>query len=76
MEPVTGLIQFKYVISSVLYSGIGLAVFTIAFVILDLATPKISIWKELVDKQNVAFAVFLGAIALGISIIIASAIHG
>ena len=69
-------IQMKYVIGAVLYSVIGIAVFVISFTLLDVLTPKISVWKELVEKQNTAVAVFLSAIALGIAIIIASAIHG
>ncbi|MBP6343892.1 MAG: DUF350 domain-containing protein, partial [Candidatus Omnitrophica bacterium] len=39
-------------------------------------TPKVSIYKELIEKQNIAVAIFLGAIALGFATIIASAIHG
>ena len=70
------LIQMKYVIASVLYSGIGVLVLIISYVIIDLLTPKVSIYKELIEKQNIAVAIFLGAIAIGIATIIASAIHG
>ena len=70
------LFQMKYVVASLLYSGIGLVVFVGAFALLDMLTPKVSIWKELVEKQNVAVAVFLGAVVFGIATIIASAIHG
>ena len=70
------LIQMKYVVAAVLYSGIGLFVFIISYVIIDLSTPKVSIYKELVEKQNIAVAIFLGSIALGVATIIASAIHG
>ena len=69
-------IQMKYVIASVLYSGIGVLVLIISYVIIDLLTPKVSIYKEIVEKQNIAVAIALGAIALGIATIIASAIHG
>ena len=69
-------IQMKYVIASVLYSGIGVLVLIVSYVIIDVITPKVSIYKELVEKQNIAVAIFLGAIALGIATIIASAIHG
>ena len=70
------LIQMKYVVAALLYSGIGILVFAVSFTLLDLLTPKVAIWKELVEKQNVAVAIFLGAIAYGIATIIASAIHG
>jgi putative membrane protein len=70
------LVQLKYIVSALVYSGIGIFVFVVAFSVLDLLTPKVAIWKELVEKQNVAVGIFLGAIALGIAIIIASAVHG
>ncbi|QEN89880.1 DUF350 domain-containing protein [Labrys sp. KNU-23] len=73
---VSGLIELKYVVASLVYSGIGLIVFVIAFWLLDLLTPKVQVWKELCEKRNTALAIFLGAVALGIAIIIASAIHG
>jgi putative membrane protein len=72
----TDLIQWKFVVASLLYTGIGLAIFVISFVVLDLVTPKVSVWKEICEKQNMALAVFLGAIAIGIALIISSAIHG
>lgn len=72
----TEIIQWKYVVAALLYSGLGVFMLTICFVLLDLLTPKVGIWKELVEKQNIAVAIFFGAIALGISTIIASAIHG
>ena len=72
----TDLIQWKFVVASLLYTGIGLAIFVISFVVLDLVTPKVSVWKEICEKQNMALAVFLGSVAIGIAIIIASAIHG
>ncbi|WP_413992168.1 DUF350 domain-containing protein [Labrys okinawensis] len=72
----TSLIEWKYVVASLLYSGIGVVVFVIAFALLDLLTPKVQVWSELVEKQNVAMGIFLGAVALGIAVIIASAIHG
>ena len=70
------LFQMKYVVASLLYSGIGLVVLIVSFMLLDLLTPKVSIWKELVEKQNIAVAIFLGAMTIGIATIISSAIHG
>ncbi len=72
---VVELINMKSVVASLLYSGIGLVVLIISFILFDLLTPKVSIWKELVEKQNIAVAIFIGAITLGIATIIAAAIH-
>ena len=71
-----GLIDLKFVVASLVYSGLGLVVFVVAFVLLDLLTPKVQVWKEICEKQNMALAIFLGSVAVGIAIIIASAIHG
>ncbi len=69
-------ISLKYLVSAVIFAGVGLAVYVIGFMLLDILTPKANIWKELIEKQNVALAIFLGALAYGIATIIASAIHG
>lgn len=75
MNP-TDMIEMKYVIAALLYSTIGIVIFAVSFILLDMLTPKVSIWKELVEKQNTALAIFLGAVVFGIATIIASAIHG
>lgn len=69
-------ISLKYLVSAVIFAGVGLVVYVIGFMLLDILTPKANIWKELIEKQNVALAIFLGALAYGIATIIASAIHG
>lgn len=70
------LINIKYVVSALVYSCFGMLIFGVGFWILDILTPKVNIWEELSEKKNVAMAIFLGAIAIGISTIIAAAIHG
>ena len=62
-------------LNSLLYAGVGIAVFVVGFVILDLLTPG-KLWEEIRDKQNVAVAQFAGAIAIALGIIVAAAIHG
>ena len=60
---------------SILYALIGIAVFWLSFVIIDKLTPY-NLWAELVEKQNMALAIVVGAMALGISIIVAAAVVG
>jgi putative membrane protein len=60
---------------SILYALIGVVVFWLSFVIIDKLTPY-NLWQELVEKQNVALAIVVGAMALGISVIVAAAVHG
>ncbi len=60
--------------NSLLYSVIGVAVFWISFLVIDRITPY-HLWDQLVDKQNIALAIVVGAMCVGIAIIVASAIH-
>ena len=61
-------------LSAVTFAAIGIVIFVIFFVILDWITPY-DLWKELNEEKNVALAIVVGAVALGICIIIAAAIH-
>ena len=60
---------------SIVYALIGVVVFWISFVVIDWITPY-KLWEEIVEKQNRALALVVAAMALGISIIVAAAIHG
>jgi uncharacterized membrane protein YjfL (UPF0719 family) len=62
-------------LNTLLYAGIGMLVFVVGFVILDLLTPG-KLWEEIRTKQNVAVAQFAGAVAIALGIIVAAAIHG
>jgi putative membrane protein len=60
---------------SILYALIGVALFWLSFIAIDKLTPY-NLWEELVDKQNVALGIVVGAMVLGISFIVAAAVHG
>lgn len=60
---------------SILYALIGVVVFWVAFVVIDKITPY-DLWQEIVEKQNMALGMVVAAMCLGISIIVAAAIHG
>jgi uncharacterized membrane protein YjfL (UPF0719 family) len=63
------------VLNSVIYSVLGLVVFCCGFVVIDKLTPY-NLWQEIVKEKNVALAIVVGAVSLGLCLIIASAIHG
>ena len=60
---------------SILYAMIGVIVFWVSFLIIDKVTPY-DLWQEIVEKQNVALSIVVGSMALGVSIIVAAAVHG
>ena len=61
-------------VNAIVYSAVGIVIFAGSFLIIDKVTPY-NLWKEIVQEHNTALAILLGAMSLGICIIIASAIH-
>ncbi len=62
------------ILGSVMYALIGVIIFWLCFVIVDKITPY-DLWREIVEKQNRALGMVVAAMCLGISIIVAAAIH-
>jgi putative membrane protein len=65
----------QHLFSAVIFSALGILVFGAAVLLVQKITP-FSVRKEIEEDQNMAFAVILGAMILGISIIIAASIVG
>lgn len=63
------------IVTTLIFVFIGLVFFALAFGILGKATP-FSIRKEIEEDQNTALGIVIGAVLIGISIIIAAAISG
>ena len=63
------------VINSIVFSVIGVVVFWVSFIVIDTLTPY-NLWKEISEDRNLALAIVVGAMSLGICTIIAAAIHG
>ncbi|MEJ8845292.1 DUF350 domain-containing protein [Variovorax rhizosphaerae] len=62
------------ILGSLVYAVIGVAVFWLAFMIIDKITPY-DLWREIVEKQNMALGLVVAAMSLGICVIVAAAIH-
>ncbi len=68
------LVPIANVISALVFTFIGIFIFVLAFIVMDKLTPY-HLWKEIVEEHNMALAILVGAMSIGICIIIASAIH-
>jgi uncharacterized membrane protein YjfL (UPF0719 family) len=67
---------FEYaLVSAVVFSLLGVAVFGVSFWVVDRFTPY-SLWRDIVEKGNVAVAILAGSMAIAIGLIVSSAIHG
>jgi len=60
--------------AALVFALIGIVVFVGAFVVIDKITPY-DLWKEIVEEKNLALAVLVGAMSIGLCIIIAAAVH-
>ena len=58
-----------------IFSIVGIVVLFLAIFLMEKLT-RFSITKEIVDEHNTALAIIVGAIVIGISIIIAASISG
>lgn len=63
------------VISSIVFSLLGIAILLTVFVVLEKITPE-NLWKEVIQEKNSAIAILGGSFMIAIAIIIAAAIHG
>ena len=61
-------------VNAAVFALLGIVVFTVAFVVMDKVTPY-HLWKEIVQEHNTALAILVGAMSIGICIIIAAAVH-
>ena len=64
---------FRNLGAAAIYALLGIVLFVLAFAAVNRLTPG-TLWKELIEEHNTALAIVVGAMSIGISIIIAAAI--
>lgn len=65
----------KPLVLTIVYSAAGVGMFALSFVLIARLSP-FSIRKEIEEDQNVALAILIAAVIVGLSIIIAASISG
>jgi uncharacterized membrane protein YjfL (UPF0719 family) len=63
-----------YLLNALIFAALGIVIFVVAFAAIDRLTPY-ALWKEIVEEKNLALAVLVGAMSIGMCIIIAAAVH-
>lgn len=61
------------IVDTVIYSLVGIILMGLGFLLINLFTP-FSVKKEIEDDQNVSLGIIIGAVIIGISIIVGSVI--
>lgn len=69
------LINYKYIVASVVYSLLGILILVVAFWIIEKITPE-NLWKEIVEEHNMALAIVCAAFIIAVAIIVSASIHG
>lgn len=64
----------SYALNALVFAVLGIVIFAGALAAIGKLTPY-SLWKEIVEGRNTALAILIGAISIGICIIIAAAVH-
>ena len=75
LDGATPVKLWVHLLAAVVFSLVGVAVLAICFLLMNKLSP-FSIKKEIEEDHNVALAVIMGAVIIGMSIIIAAAIQG
>lgn len=68
-------LDLNVLMATLLYSGIGVVVFGIAFLVMVKMAP-FSVQKEIEEDQNTALGIVMGSVIIGLAIIIAAAMGG
>ena len=62
------------ILSTVIYSVIGMVIFGLAFAIFNKLMP-FSVRKEIEEDQNTSLGIIIGSVMIGLALIISSAMH-
>ena len=68
-------IKSLLIVATLAFSIVGILLFALAFWIIVKVSP-FSVRKELEDDQNVALGIVIGAVIIGIALIVSAAVHG
>jgi len=62
-------------LATVLFTVVGLIFFGITFFLITRLTP-FSVQKEIEEDQNVALGIVIGAMIIGVAMIVSASLHG
>ncbi len=63
-----------YLLNALVYATLGIVIFCFAFFVVDKVTPY-HLWDQIVRERNVALAILVGCMSIGMCVIIAAAVH-
>jgi putative membrane protein len=64
------------VVSTLVFGLVGVLLALVGYKLFDWLTPRVHVERELAEKHNIAVAIVIAAVVLGISHVVAAAITG
>ncbi|MBM3792604.1 MAG: DUF350 domain-containing protein [Acidobacteria bacterium] len=68
------MLHINALVNAAIFALLGILLFAAGFIVIDKMTPY-ALWKEIVEEKNLALAVMVGCMSIGMCIIIAAAVH-
>ena len=60
-------------LATVIFGIVGIFLMALGFKVFDWITPQIDVQKELAEKNNIAVGIVIGAVIIGVAIVVAAA---
>ena len=60
-------------LAMVVFAVVGILLMVLGYKVFDWITPKIDLQKELGERQNIAVGIVVGAVILGVALVVAAA---
>lgn len=73
LSPLHAIVSENTFVAALVFSAIGFALFGLAFLVIVKVSP-FSIRKEIEEDQNTALAVVIGAVIIGLALIISATV--
>jgi len=64
------------VVSAVLFGLVGIALTLFGYKLFDWLAPKIDVQEELANKGNIAVAIVVGSVIIGVAMVVSAAVSG
>jgi putative membrane protein len=68
--PTSGDIMLHGLLAATLYGLLGIVLMVVGFKLFDMITPKIDVQKELAENRNMAVAIVVGAMLIGLALML------
>ena len=60
-------------LAMIAFGIVGIGLMVLGFKVFDWITPKIDVQKELAERNNIAVGIVMGAVIIGVAIVVAAA---